>query len=64
MFDNKDTVPFFNETIEDGKEFLDIGKMKSRGRFVEDINRFGRRTFREIEGELDALGFSARKSGR
>gem|GEM_PF-5501435 len=29
MFDDEDTVAFFNESVEDGEEFLDVGEMET-----------------------------------
>ena len=62
VFDDEDGIPFLDETVEDQEEFLDVREMESGGRFVEDVNGFGSRSFGEIECELDSLCLSARKS--
>ena len=59
VFDDEDRVPFLYESIEDIEELLYIRKMESCRWFIEDIEGFSCRSFREIEGELDTLGLSS-----
>ena len=59
VFDDEDRVPFLYESIEDIEELLYIRKMESCRWFIEDVESFSCRAFREIEGQLDTLGLSS-----
>ena len=59
MFDDDYTVPFLYKRIEDVEELLDIRKVKSRRRLIEDIESLSCRSFGEIESKLDTLSFSS-----
>lgn len=61
VFDGDDGIPFLDEAVQDVEELGDVGEMESGRRFVQNIEGFRSRTFREVERELDALGFASGK---
>lgn len=61
VFDDHDGIPLVHEAFQDFQELLDIGKMKPRRGFVQNIQGFRSGTLRKVERELDTLGFSSRK---
>lgn len=58
MLDNYNTISLLDKPIKDIKEFLNIRKMESSGRFIKDIERLSCRSFGEIECELYSLCFT------
>src|SRR5882672_2840645 len=61
VLDDDDRVARVDEAMENDEETLDVGEMETGRGLVEEIERAARGDARELAGELDALGFSARE---
>ena len=60
VFDDKDAVARFDETIQDTEEAMNVFEVKSRRRFVEQIERSSGISTAQLFGERDALRFTTR----
>jgi len=61
MFDNDDRVASVDQALQDVQQALHIGKMQSRGRFIQDIHCAARCAAGKFRCQLDALSFTARE---
>lgn len=61
MLDDEDAISFFDQPVEYVEEFLNIRKVQSCSRLIENIESLSCRSFGEIERELDALRLSTRE---
>ena len=59
---HQDGVAFVYQTLKGLKQRGDVFEVQTRGRFVEDEQSPGAGIVFEVPGELEALGFAARKS--
>ena len=65
VFDEQHRVPRVHQPVERGQQALDVGKVKSGGRLVQDVDRVTRTLQRaELGRDLDSLRFAARERGR
>ena len=62
VLDDEKAAAGIEQRAKGREQFVDIVKVQAGGRLVEDIERFRARAFREVRGELDALGFAAAKA--
>ena len=63
MFDNQYGVPRVDKIVQDFEEQLNVGKVQSGCRFIEQIERLSGTLLGEFLGELDALRLAARERG-
>lgn len=56
-------VSSFRQTAQDFDQLVDIRKVQSCGRLIQDIDRLSGTALAEFCGKLDTLCFSSRKSG-
>lgn len=64
MLDDYDGISVVNESVQYFNELVHVGRVKPRGRLVEDIDGFTCRTARELGRKLDALSLAARERCR
>ena len=59
MLDHDDGVACIHEAVQDLKETLDVGEVKTRRRLVEDVERSPGGAPAQLRRQLDALRFAA-----
>ena len=64
MLDHDDRIPAVYETLEDDEQLMNIRRVQSRRRLVEDVERLARAALGELRRELDALRLAARERRR
>ena len=60
MLNENDRIAAICQKLQNLQQFFDIGKMQSRRRFVDDVNRVARRLFNQFRCQFDSLRLSAR----
>ena len=63
VFDNNDGISALGQAVQNLHQFVDIRKMKSRRRLVENVDRFSRAAAAQLCCELGTLRFSAGQRG-
>ena len=64
MFDDDHRVARVGQAMQHIQQFLDVGKVETCGRFVQDIDRVPRCATRQLLGQFDALSLASRKGSR
>ena len=59
VLDDEDGVAGVAEAEDGSEEFFHISEVEAGGGFVEEVEGVGRGGFGNLQGELEALGFSA-----
>ena len=59
MFNDQDRIAPIDQPLQDLKQFVDIGKMKSRRRFIKDIERPACRGLTKFARQLNPLSLPA-----
>ncbi len=59
VFDHHDTISFVQEFLKDEEEFVDVLRMKSDGRFIEEVNGMSFVLFEQMFDEFEPLAFSS-----
>ncbi len=63
VFDNQHGIAGFDESVQDIQQHLDIGKVETRGRFVQEVQRLAGTAFDQFACQLDPLRFAAGECG-
>ncbi len=59
MLNHNHGIAHICQPIQNLKQFPDVIRMKSGGRFIQNINRFAGGSFAQLSGELDPLRLAA-----
>ena len=64
MFDDDDRIAAVDEHLQDVHQFMDVGRMEARRRFVEDVQRPAGAALGQFRRQFDTLGFAAGQGRR
>ena len=59
MLNHHHCVTRIDQPVQYAQQPLNVGKVETGGRFIQDVERFPGRTAAQLLGELDALGLAA-----
>ncbi len=62
MFNHQYGIARFDKVLQNLEQQLDVGKVQTGCRFVQQIECFSRALFNQLTSQLDSLSFAARES--